>query len=305
MKTVSIIIPCYNGEKFLREAIVSALEQTYPDKEVIVVDDGSTDNSHAIMQEYLSTIKIIRQKNAGLPNARNAGVHSSTGQFLAFLDCDDWWDLTFLEKMMSAIPNEETIGYCGWQNVGLDGGKGAPYVPPDYEKKGSKLETLLQSNIWPVHAAVISRTVFESAGGFNPKWNSCEDFDLWLRTSLKTKAVLVPHVLAYYRHHTAGQMTKNRFRIAKNHWLIQKEFLNYQRTIKVQFGHEKIANLTKGELVRKGLACYWDNDLKNARQIFRFALRNGCLKLKDLKYILPSFLPFSVHRFLINCFRRG
>ncbi|MBN2320625.1 MAG: glycosyltransferase family 2 protein [Acidobacteria bacterium] len=303
MRNVSIIIPCYNGGRYLREAINSAMEQTYSRKQIVVVDDGSTDNSPNILKEYIPDIKIITQRNSGQPKARNSGVKASNGDFLAFLDCDDWWDKTFLEKMMDSIEDEETIGYCGWQNVGLPDGKGRPYIPPDYEENGSKIETLLRQNIWPIHAAVVSRKKFDETGGFNPEWTSGEDYDFWLRTAIKSKIVLVPEVLAFYRHHASTQITKNRFLIAKNHWLIQKDFLKREKILAAKLGRKKISVLTKGELKRTGFVCYWAGDLENARKIFRFALLKGCLHFKDLKYALPAFFPYKIHRFLLKFFR--
>lgn len=293
---VSIIIPCYNGERFLAESINTALEQTYASKEVIVVDDGSTDASPAIMAAYGERIRVVRQANAGLPAARNAGIKVASGEFFAFLDADDYWSPDFLEKMVGAIANSGAgIAYCGWQNVGLPGIRGEPFVPPDYEAMPDKVELLIGGPRWPVHAAIIRRDVLDEVGGFDTKWKSCEDFAFWIRTATRHKIVCVPEVLAFYRFH-GEQMTRHRDRMAINHFRVQMEFLAQSKEIAKMLGKEKVRLLTYETLLRKGNACYWDGDLAAARSIFRTVMRQGYCKVPDLPRMLPSWLPLWFHR---------
>src|SRR5208337_2738500 len=194
---ISVIIPCYNTAKFLAESVDSVLNQTYPNVEVIVVDDGSTDNSPSIIAKYGNKIKAARQQNQGISAARNTGVRISKGQFLVFLDADDWLDATFLSKSAAALENSGAgIAYCGWQNVGLPGNAGKPYIPPDYENDPEKLEKIIRSCLWPVHAALTRREIFESFGGFDTKWRCCEDFAFWIKSATANRLVLVPEVLA-------------------------------------------------------------------------------------------------------------
>ncbi len=293
---VAVVIPCYNGERFLAEAIESVLRQTQPAFEIVVVDDGSTDGSRGIMESYGDRVRIIGQPNSGLPAARNAGIRASGGQFLAFLDADDWWREDFLEKMSDALRrNEAGIAYCGWQNVGLPGARGRPFVPPDYEEVPSKLECLFRSPCWPVHAALVRREIVESVGGFDPQWRSCEDFAFWLRTATMHRLVRVPEVLAFYRFH-GNQMVGKRDAIAINHWMVQKDYLAGCPEAAERLGKERIRELTFGELLRKGYECYWERDLEPARAIFRAVMRMGYGRASDWKYMLPALLPLSWHR---------
>lgn len=121
---VSIITPCYNGEKYIRQTIESVLAQTYPSWEMIIVDDGSTDGSAALVREYTgkdSRIVFLQQQNAGSAAARNNGIRSARGQYIALLDADDLWDAEFLEKQL-AFMKENGAGcvYCAYRCIDGD-----------------------------------------------------------------------------------------------------------------------------------------------------------------------------------------
>ena len=297
---VSVIIPCYNSATFLREAIDCVLGQTYLAREVIVVDDGSTDSSAAIMDSYNEQIRVVRQPNAGLPAARNAGIKMARGQYFAFLDADDYWDPGFLEKMIGALAlHHADIAYCGWQNVGLPGGRGQPFVPPDYEAAADKMEVFFAHPRWPVHAAVVSKAVIGATDGFDPKWKSCEDFAFWIRVAPKYKLVCVPEVLAFYRFH-GEQMTANRSRMALSHLAVQDEYLRDTPEVEIRLGAGKVRELMYGRLLNKGFEAYWSRDLDAARDIFKVVMRAGYGKPKDWLYMLPAWLPSAFHRAMLG-----
>lgn len=298
---ISVVIPCYNGSTFLCESIDSALSQTDVNAEVIVVNDGSTDDSLSIMRNYGSRIQIINQSNAGLPAARNAGIHAAHGDLFAFLDADDWWETDFLSKMSQALNAhpEAGIAYCGWENYGALGARGEPFIPPNYEPMPDRTEKLLSSPRWPVHAAMIRRDTLFEAGLFDPSLKSCEDFALWLRSAIPNPIVRVPEVLAYYRHH-GNQMISNRARIALSHFEVQRAYLLQHPEIAAMFEHNAIHALTSGELLKRGYTCYWQRDLSAARKIFRAVMKQGYGTFKDWKYMLPALLPESWHQWLIK-----
>ncbi len=113
---VSVITPCYNGEKYIAETIESVMRQTYADWEMIVVDDGSQDRSAQIAAHYASLderIKLIRQNNAGTASARNAAMRRARGRYIALLDADDLWDARFLEEQLSFMKERHAICVCG------------------------------------------------------------------------------------------------------------------------------------------------------------------------------------------------
>lgn len=299
---VSVVIPCFNGQRFLADAIDSALSQDYAPLEVIVVDDGSTDGSYKIMESYGSQIAIVRQANSGPSAARNAGIRLCKGSYEAFLDCDDYWERDFARKMVAALEQSgAAIAYCGWQNVGLPGPRGQPFVPADYEADPQKVSLLLAGPRWPVHAAMVQREVVEQVGGFDARWMSCEDFAFWVRTAVSNRLVRVPEVLAYYRHHD-GQMTKNRAQVARNHWLVQMEYLRENPQIQAGLDNKLLRRITHGRLLATGYRCFWDRDLESAQKIFRWVMRTGYGSLRDWKYTLPAALPLSLYRRLVGWF---
>jgi glycosyltransferase involved in cell wall biosynthesis len=298
---VAVVMPCYNGERFLREAIDSVLGQSYASRELIVVDDGSVDASPEILRGYGDAIRVIRQANQGRPRARNAGLAAAAAPYVAFLDCDDYWAPTFLERMVEAIDREGAdIAYCGWQNIGVPGGRGEPFVPPDYQAMPNKAELLFENTRWPIHAALARRERIARAGGFDPRWSACQDFALWLETGWSARLARVPEVLAYYRHHGAGQITARKAVVAEFHWRVQQDFLARHPDLRRAWGRKRVRRLSHGELLRRGYDCYWRRDLEAARRIFRLVMRTGYGGLRDWRYMLPSLLPLAWHRRLVS-----
>lgn len=302
---VSIIIPCHNGEAFLREAVDSALAQTYDSVEVVVVDDGSTDESVAIMQSYGSAINIVQQTNAGAAAARNRGWRVSKGDYLVFLDADDYISDEYITRMLAALQAADgDIAYCGWQNTGLRPDRCEPFVPPDYENEPAKQERLIENARWPIHAALIRRELVETNGGFDTRWGTCEDFALWIEIATDACLVRVKDVLAFYRHHGHGQTTADRARIARDHWLVQQSYIHRHPDVRSRIGKKKLRSITHGELLRRGYVCYWDRDLECARRIFRLVMKSGYGGIRDWLYMLPSLLPLALHRKLISTMSR-
>lgn len=293
---------CYNAERFVAEAVRSVLAQTWADTELIVVDDGSTDRSLAVLGEFGDRIRVITQQNQGPYPARNRGAAAATGEFLAFLDADDWWDATCLAKLHAALAEapDAAVAYCGWQNVGVTGGRGEPYIPPDYEAEG-KLEHLLSAAApWPIHAALMRRAVFIDIGGFDTTLRTVMDYDLWLRTAATRRIVRVPEVLAFYRFHEAGQISSTKWRQAENTWRVKKKYLDAHPELVGEVGKGRITEWVDGALLRRGYDLYWKRDLVSAQRVFRLALRAGAFARKDLKYLVPALLPLPLYRRLVR-----
>jgi glycosyltransferase involved in cell wall biosynthesis len=290
---VSIIMPCYNGGAFLAEAIASVLGQTLQDFELIVVDDGSTDGSAGILARYGDRVRVIRQANRGVSAARNAGIEAASGEFIAFLDADDYWEPDFLDAMVKGMADPRTaIAYCGWQNVGV--GQGKPFVPPDYEGAEKMHHLLRFASLWPIHAILIRRSLMPVGVPFNPAYPACEDYDLWLRIASFHRIQLVPRVLAYYRKHGDANATSDQARVARYNLLVKQRFLADFPALKRRIPRARLRGYLAGGVVDRGYRCLWKGDLKNAHGIFRYALTQGVVGLKDLKYAVPSLLPFSL-----------
>lgn len=303
---VSVIMPCYNAASFIEQSVMSIIDQIYPKVELIVVDDGSTDSSFEIVNRLASTypskIKPLRQNQEGPYPARNHGLIHASGEFIAFLDADDWWREDFLAKLHTALMENRNaaLAYCGWQNTGLEGGRGEPYVPPDYEKEDKAERFLRAASPWPIHAALVRRHVIDEVGGFQTYLPTCMDYDFWLRIGMAHPVVLVPEVMAFYRHHQEGQIISKQWRQAKNVWNVKKTFARQCPQLLTGLGDEKLQSLIDGGLLRRGYDNYWRRDLVSAQRIFRLSLRTGGWRLKDLRYLLPALLPEKLYQSLIN-----
>ena len=295
-------MPCYNRERTVAISIESVLAQSFTAWELIVVDDGSTDGSAQIAQGFNDRrIKLHAQKNSGVCRARNAGIGYAQGSLIAFLDTDDTWHPDCLSQLYHAlIESKAGLAYCGWQNIGLPGGQGEPFVPPDYECP-EKLALLFQNCRWPIHACLTYKTAIVKAGLFNENILTSEDYLLWLNIALNHTLVRVPEVLAYYHFHAGDQATQHKARMAINHYLAQKLFLRHHpEAVTVLGATQKIRQLMYGELLKQAYECYWKRDLHNARAIFRQVMKHGYGSFNDWKYMLPALLPYPLHKRLIT-----
>lgn len=301
-RLISVIMPCYNAERTVAESASSALAQTHRDIELIVIDDGSRDDSLRVLGQIDDTrLRVESRPNQGVCAARNRGLALARGEYVAFLDADDTWSPQALEHLREALDAapDAAIAYCGWQNLGLDGGRGEPFTPPDYEGP-DKVERLLQGCRWPIHAALTRKPAIDEAGGFDPRYPTSEDFLLWLRIGTRHRIVRVPEVLAYYHHHDGARATADAARVARNQWLVQRAFLRERPESAARLGRRRVREITHGALLEKGYACYWKRDLEPARKIFRMVMKTGYGSGKDWARMLPSLLPLSAHRNLIG-----
>lgn len=303
---ISVIMPCYNAEQHLRESIDCVLNQSYPDVELIVVDDGSSDNSREILAGCGGKIVFMEQENQGPYPARNNGMARASGEFIAFLDADDYWTPDCLEKLHAAlVGSDAALAYCGWQNVGEK--SGAPYIPPVYDTENKAEMFLRAASPWPIHAALVRREVMEEVGGFDLNWPTCMDYDLWLRIAVARPIVLVEEVLAFYRHHGVGQITSNEWRQARNVRDVKKKFVADHPELVAHLSSQRLRELIDGALLKRAYNAYWRRDLVSAQKIFRMAFPTGCWHLKDLRYMLPALvLPTALYvKFIAASDRRA
>lgn len=301
---VSVVMPCFNAARHLVNSVRSVQAQTFTAWELLIVDDGSTDESRRMAAELAAgdaRIRLLHQDNKGPGAARNAGLAAAQAPLLAFLDSDDTWCPEFLATMVAVLEGTapDAIAYCGWQNKGLGAGRDAPYIPPDYET-GDKSAALLRSCPWPIHGALVRRQAVLAIGGFDATLKSCMDYDLWLRMALGATLVRVPQVLAYYHHHGAGQITGDKVRLAMNHLLVQRRFLAAHPEVSRRLGTRRIRDLTLGILLQRAYEAYWRRDLPAARTLFRAVMREGYGGPRDWRYMLASCLPAPWHAGLIK-----
>jgi glycosyltransferase involved in cell wall biosynthesis len=185
---VNVVVPVYNGANYLRKALDSALGQSYQPLQVIVVDDGSTDSSADIITSYGIRLLAIRQANGGVALARNAGIRACRGEFIAFLDQDDWWLPEKIEKQVEKFRADKNLGLVH-TDVLQYGDAVARFVDPVYPTdttpllQGRCYQRLILDNGVFNSSVMIRRSVLGRSGMFDPAMpgNTVQDYDLWLR----------------------------------------------------------------------------------------------------------------------------
>jgi glycosyltransferase involved in cell wall biosynthesis len=294
-------MPCYNAAKHIAESIDCVLRQNWPNVELIVVDDGSTDESVAIIERYGNQVTLLRQNNQGPFPARNRGLSKAHGKYISFLDADDWWKKDFLEKMVTTLEkNHADLSYCGWQNVGEHVNHGKSFIPPAYEERDI-VATFLRDCPWPIHAAVIKRSAVTAIHGFSEQHFSSMDYDFWLRIIGHTNNIVrVPEVLAFYRWHSSTQISANKARQVINAVKVRADFVHHYPKLVNNISKDTLTTLVNGPLLKEAYRCYWARDLANARQLFLAAFKQRLWSINDLKYLIPALLPEKLYQGIIR-----
>lgn len=224
---VSVIIPSYNHENYLPRAIDSVINQSYPHFEIIVVDDGSTDNTKNVCLRYPS-VKYVYQPNAGLSSARNRGVEISSGQYLVFLDADDWLLKNALECNLNILMPNTKVAF-------VSGGHKVYYEPEDKtwivqkEVNENHYLRLLEGNFIGMHATVMYRNWVFKTFLFDTSLRYCEDYDLYLKITRKHPVVHHTGLIAVYRIHD-NNMSSNYSEMMRHALLVLEENLKNIKT---------------------------------------------------------------------------
>lgn len=221
---VSVVITCYNHGRFLGEAIESVLEQSFSDWELIVIDDGSIDESSEIASRYPG-VKLVRQQNLGLAAARNAGLAASSGRYVVFLDADDRLLPDALEIGADRLDAHKDCAftYGRYRLINLDG-KRLPWAQRQ-SIEGEPYLRLLISNYIGMHAVVMyRRTIFDELGGFNTSLAACEDYEMYLRIARNHMIYRHGVMVAEYRQHSSNMslnsdlMLKHSISVLNSQW---------------------------------------------------------------------------------------
>lgn len=202
-RTVSVVIPAYNCEGYIGEAVESVLNQTVPAHEVIVVDDGSTDGTGEILERFRPRIRVISRPNAGPSAARNAGVAAATGHWVGFLDSDDVWLPSKLERQL-AVGRDPSVAvvYSNRFNIGNRGS--IPEIQSEIQRmySGDVFEDLMLLGNHITNSSVIIRAaVFRELDGFDEQLPPAEDWDLWIRVAETYRIGVCAEPLVRYRFH--------------------------------------------------------------------------------------------------------
>ena len=213
---VSVIIPTYNSAKYIKNAINSALEQTTPPCEIVVIDDGSVDNTDYVVKSYVESKKIIyiKKQNGGAASARNLGLLVTRGDLIAFLDADDIWVREKLEKQIKLFKNKN-VGLVYSGRFFLASERSLDSTPLF---SGKVTGLLIKNNFITNSSVVVCKDIISLAGVFREedRFKAIEDYDLWLRISLLCDIAYVNDALVGYRIHDEQISNINYAAIVKN-----------------------------------------------------------------------------------------
>jgi glycosyltransferase involved in cell wall biosynthesis len=203
--SISVIIPAYNAARFIRETVESVLQQTLPPDEVLVIDDGSTDDTASIAESFGPSVRVIRRRNVKLAATRNFGVQEAKSEWVAFLDADDLWQSNKLQRQVEELSRNPEADLCYTGRVLLLQEKETTRlgtvvpVPPADEIR----EALYRNTTFLPSSVMVRRSVFLAIGGHDTTFKLVEDWDTWLRLlHAGTKFAACPEPLMLYRIHS-------------------------------------------------------------------------------------------------------
>ena len=232
--TVSVILPTYNRGWCLKEAIDSVLAQEFADYELIVVDDGSTDETRAILESYGRAIIVRRQSNRGVSAARNRGIAGSRGQLVAFLDSDDLWLPKKLTRQVEFFKTNPDALICQTEETWVRNGVRVNPRKRHQKLSGLIFESSLDLCLVSPSAVMIRKSLFDAVGVFDERLPACEDYDLWLRVSCRYPVYLIDEPLIIKRGGHEDQLSKaaglDKYRIQSLTKLIDSRQLSASQT---------------------------------------------------------------------------
>jgi len=206
MSRVAVVIPTFNLAQYLPEAVESALSQEGIETEVVVIDDGSTDDTRAVLDTFGERIRVVHQTNSGAASARNRGLAESSSENVCFLDGDDILHPNALATLQSALDADADVGvaYSGWvvvDETGRETGKSTLDMP-----SGDVFRKIVEKNtVGLPGSALVRRSIAEEAGGFDASLAQMEDWDFWVRCAMRSRFAFIPEHLVDYRQRAGGK----------------------------------------------------------------------------------------------------
>ncbi len=310
--TVSVVIPAYNAAAYLGEALDSVLAQTYPPLEVIVVDDGSEDNTPQVVATYAGKFTYMRKQRGGPASARNAGIRAASGEWIAFQDADDIWMPSLLEKLVkdSAKTGADLV-FCDTLTM-IDG---RVVGPTRFEHNGvlkhpdalapdgflqNPFELLLELGCYvPACAVLIKRDALLQIGLFDESFYTNEDLDLWLRLSLRCRFWIVNEVLALQRVH-GNNLTRDPWTWKVERVKVYEKLESYAPSVARGTRWRKLLREGKAVLLREHGAVYLERgEILLARASWAKGFWSSC-SLRLGTYWLATFFPLSWTKTLRN-----
>ncbi|MGO9452221.1 MAG: glycosyltransferase family 2 protein [Candidatus Binataceae bacterium] len=302
MPRVTIVVPVYNSVATVAAAIESALVQTFTDREIITVDDGSFDSSGEILKRYSSRIKIITQPNAGLSAARNVGVRAGRGEYLAFLDADDIWMPAMLEKTVAALDAAPdcVLAYTALSLIDSEGKEMGTSLLGDAIDRAPSFEDLF-TQLWPImpSAVVMRRAAYERAGGFSGAFRSLgyEDVYMWMLAREQGAFAYIAEPLVQWRFSLFPRPLKRGRKERASAKIFERLVRErWQRPVDhLVRARERAPRSILGYIGLRALA---EGDRMTARNAFARAIQFDPMRFRNYLRYARTFLPTAAARAL-------
>ena len=227
---ISVVIPTFNRAHMLKDALDSVFAQDFKDFELIVVDDGSTDDTESVLEKYKGRLAVIRQQNSGVSTARNRGIAFSSGQRVAFLDSDDMWLPGKLSAQAAFFKNRPDALICQTDEIWIRNGKRVNPKNRHKKESGDVFKRSLDLCLVSPSAVMMDRRLFDDFGVFDETLPACEDYDLWLRIGSRHPVGLIHEPLVIKRGGHDDQLSKipvlDKYRIASIIKLLESGLLS-------------------------------------------------------------------------------
>lgn len=310
--SISVIIPAYNAERTIITTIESVLSQTYSDFELIVINDGSTDNTLNLINEIKDRrLKVHSFQNAGLPTARNRGIKLATGGFISFIDADDLWTPDKLEKQLEALQSRPDAGVAySWTVLIDESGKFLSATDRIHFDRNVYNHLLVKNFITSGSNVLIRTEAIKTVGLFDPALNSAADWDYWIRLARKCDFALVPRYQILYRVWSKSMSHDIESIVSKNLKAIDRAFL--AAPVEMQQLKSKslsIANqyFTFLYLNHKPNSNWLNNafeKLKESIRLYPWIIFEKITQSQILTILLYYLLPYGVSTKVIGFIRR-
>lgn len=231
MATISVIIPTYNRSRLLQRCLISVFSQLRQADEILVVDDGSTDDTSFLIREQFPSVKYLRQENRGVSAARNAGIACAQGDWIAFLDSDDEWLPDKLEKQVLALEQNPEHRVIHTNELWLYRGEQKNQKLKHRKYGGLIFQKCLPLCVISPSSVLIHKSIFDEVGLFDESLPACEDYDLWLRITARYPVLFIDEELIIKHGGHEDQLSQkywgmDRFRIKAIHNILQSDVLD-------------------------------------------------------------------------------
>jgi GT2 family glycosyltransferase len=248
---VSVVIPTFNRWPLVGEAVESVLAQSYSDFELIVVDDGSTDETQKELAKFRSRLRFFVKAREGVAAARNFGVSRAVGRYVAFLDSDDLWRPKKLEIQTAFMEKDSAVKICQTDEIWLRHDVRVNPKSRHQKPSGDIFVRSLELCLVSPSAVMMTRELFARFGGFDERFPVCEDYDLWLRIAVEHPVPLIPKPLTIKRGGHADQLSRStwamdRYRVASLQKLLRSSLQGTRRAAALEVLRSKVAILAKG-----------------------------------------------------------